>query len=144
MTTASVATAFKPARGFFEFAFQRFSDLEDPRQAVNDDWDPQVARPDELLASNGLYDVLELIDARSLLDLFSLRFVWSGGPAGPGPQPYTLYDANCLPIASGLTTLAPTAPILASLALGLLPLAVRRLLAGMRGSGRSNAAGGTS
>lgn len=120
--------AFMTGQGFFiEFDYNTVRQLQDPPPAVNGDWDPQVTQPDLILTDNGLYDAWALVDSPSLADLFSVTFVWSGGATGPGPQPYTLYDANFNVIETGRTAPAvPTSAPAALIVIGLFGLAATR------------------
>ncbi len=115
---------FLAGQGFFvQFDYNLYADLGDPPPAVNGDWDPAVAQPSQILPDDGLYDALALVDNPSLLNLFSVEFIWSGGPAGPGAQPFTIYDAAFAPIETGTTRAAAPIPAPAALlAAGLLPL----------------------
>ncbi len=122
--------AFVMDEGFFiEFDYNIYSNLQFPPPVVNSDWDPQVTQPDLILMDNGIYDALALIDIPSLTDLFSVIFVWSGGAAAPGSQPFTIYDTAFNPVETGVTTPAvpipaPTPAVL--IAFGLFGLAARR------------------
>ncbi len=115
---------FLTGQGFFvQFDYNLYAALGDPPPAVNGDWDPAVAQPSQILPDDGLYDAMALVDNPSLLNLFSVEFIWSGGAAGPGAQPFTIYDAAFDPIENGTTRVeAPIPAPAALLAAGLLPL----------------------
>ena len=76
--------------------------LEDPASFVNSDWDILVLQPDTFLPDNGVYDALALINNPSLLDTFSLSFVWLG-TGTPGSQSFELYDNTFNVIETGVT-----------------------------------------
>ncbi len=65
--------------------------LEDPAPFVNSAWDILILQPDTLLPGDGVYDALALVNNPSLLDTFSLSFVWLG-TGTPGSQSFELYD----------------------------------------------------
>lgn len=79
-----------------------YSNLENPAPAVNSDWDVLVLQPDIFLPDDGVYDALASITNPSLLDAFSLSFVWLGAGT-PGSQPFALYNETFSIIATGHT-----------------------------------------
>jgi hypothetical protein len=127
--------AFAANQGFSVFfapAFYR--DLQDPPAPVSPSWDLLVAQPDAVLPSDGFYDALALAPGASLADPFTLRFVWLGGPGGPGSQAFTVnaLDANggLAILESGRTTprggSVPEPLVWLLMASGLLPALARR------------------
>ena len=84
-------------------ADQGFSTYFDPLlyanlQAVpqSSDWDPIAVQPDLALPSAGFYDALALVNGASLVDPFTVMFVWLGGAgSAPGSQAFTVnqFDA---------------------------------------------------
>jgi hypothetical protein len=92
-----------------------------------------VVQPDLVLASDGFLDGLALVNGASLADAFVLNFVWLGGPAPPGSQPYDLYmldgQGQATVIGQGLTQPLGSVPEPAALfllAMGLTRVAIRR------------------
>src|SRR5262245_57145916 len=62
-----------------------YTALQDPPPPVNGDWGLLTLQPDSGLSADGLYDALALVDGASTASLFTLQFVWLGGPdATPG------------------------------------------------------------
>lgn len=84
------------------FDYIDYANLEDPAPAVNSDWDILVLQPDSFLPDDGIYDALALLNAPSLLDAFTLDFVWLGAGT-PGSQPFEVYDDSFNIISSGNT-----------------------------------------
>lgn len=58
---------------------------------VNADWDVIAFQPDDPPGAEGIYDALALVSGASLLDAFTVTFVWLGGGA-PGPQAFTINE----------------------------------------------------
>jgi len=101
---------------YFDVEF--FSDLEDPPPFVHDDWDVLALQPDAVLAAQGAYDALALVDGPSLAGPFTLRFVWLGGPGtAPDSQPFDVNEfdsaGNLLrTLESGTTVPEPSSAVL--------------------------------
>jgi len=119
---------FLTGQGFsIEFDYNTLSQLQDPPPVINGDWDPLVTQPDLGIPDNGFYEAWALANGPSLADLFSVTFVWNGGATEPGPQPYSVYDANYNVIETGSTAPAvPTPAPAALIAIGLFGLAATR------------------
>ena len=109
--------------------------LQNPPPFVNADFDLLVAQPDTVLNSHGFYDALALRDNPSFADPFKLRVVWLG-TAGttPGPQPYTVYNADFSTQSQGQTTNIPEPSALALL-VGSASFGLLRLVGALRGRG---------
>lgn len=88
---------------FFDYTL--YGDLQDTPPLPNIDWDPLTLDPDPLLIppDPGNYDALALSDNASLLDLFTVEFIWLG-TGTPGSQRFELYDANYQSTYGGRTT----------------------------------------
>jgi len=84
------------------FDYTNYSNLQDPAPLVNADWDILVLQPDSSLPDDGIYDALALLNAPSLLDAFTLDFVWLG-VGTPGSQLFEVYDDSFNIISSGNT-----------------------------------------
>ena len=85
------------------FNYLHYSNLGDPPPFVNSDWDPIVLQPDPILMADGTYDALALVDNASLVDPFTVSFVWLGSGT-PGFQPFQVYNPDFETIESGRTT----------------------------------------
>lgn len=115
-----------PFRGFsvfFDPALAR--DLQDPPPPPSAAWDSITLQPDLALPADGIYDAIALVAGASLDADFVLDFVWLGGPAGPGAQPFSVnqFDSNgnlLEVLATGSTVPEPSSALLAALGLGLL------------------------
>ena len=81
------------------FAPALYRSLQSPPPSVNADWDLAVFPVDSPPGAQGIYDALALVDGASLLDAFTVRFVWLGGGA-PGSQPFTI---NAFDSTGGIT-----------------------------------------
>jgi hypothetical protein len=114
-----------------DFGFDIFFDpslyeqLQDPPPIVNGDWDAITLQPDPLLPDDGLYDALALVDGASLLDVFTVDFVYVGVGI-PGSQPFEVFDPSFDVIESGSTVPIPEPSTAALMALGLVGLAAKR------------------
>jgi hypothetical protein len=108
---------------FFDTAL--YATLGEP-VPVGPDWDLLALQPDPLLAADGLYDALALVDHATVDVSFRIAFTWLGGPTeSPGSQPFDIYelDANgsfLRTIATGTTVPVPEPGTAALLALGVL------------------------
>lgn len=75
-----------------------YRDLELLQVPNPTDWfDPFVIQPDPGLPDDGFLDglLLPLAGVPAVqTSPFVVRFVWTGGPNGPGAQPFTLYSLN--------------------------------------------------
>jgi hypothetical protein len=80
----------------------KYSNLENPAPPVNSDWDVLVLQPDVFLPDDGVYDALALAGNPSLLDAFSISFVWLGAGT-PGSQPFSLHDEMFNIVTTGST-----------------------------------------
>lgn len=116
---------------FFDPAL--YSNLQSPAPVVNSDWDILVYQPAPLFAANGVYDAFSLIDNPSILDSFSLSFVWQGLDS-PESQDYAFYDASFNITATGITLAEPSASIPAPPALWLLTIGLFGLLKSRKSS----------
>ncbi len=83
-----------------------YGDLQSPPPSANQGWDLLSIQPDPKLESDGFFDALALLTGASLANPFVLTFVWFGAGL-PGPQRFTVYDANFSSIDGGMTTPAP-------------------------------------
>lgn len=79
-----------------------YRNLQSPAPTVNSDWDILVFQPDNSLPDNGIYDALALVDNASLLDKFTINFIWSG-TGKPEAQAFEIHDDAFNVIASGNT-----------------------------------------
>ncbi|RNC70140.1 MAG: PEP-CTERM sorting domain-containing protein [Desulfuromonadales bacterium] len=79
-----------------------FGDMEVTPLAPNADWDVISIQADPNLPHDGRYDALALVDNASLVDPFSLSFIWrdSGTPAS---QPFEIFDDTFAVIEQGMT-----------------------------------------
>ena len=74
-------------------------------------------QPQPVLPLPGAYDALAISDAPTLLDAFTVSFIWLGAPGtGPGSQAFALYqlDAGGMfidTLESGVTTPVDTAAV---------------------------------
>jgi len=93
--------------GYPVFDYSLFGDLEAFPAPLNTDWDMLTLNPDLLLPDNGVYDAMALMDAASLLDPFTVSFVWLGS-GRPGCQAFDIYDSSFQTIESGWTTSGAT------------------------------------
>jgi hypothetical protein len=94
------SVTFAAGQGFsLYFAPTLYRSLQDPPAPVNADWDLLVFPVDSPPGAQGIYDALALVDGASLLDAFTVTFVWLGGGA-PGPQPFTI---NAFDSTGGIT-----------------------------------------
>lgn len=125
---------FNTDQGFTIYASSLYQQLSTPG-APNADWEdpPLVVQPDPVLASDGFLDGLALVNGASLADAFVLNFLWLGGPAQPGSQPYELYELNSqgqlTVVGRGQTQARGSVPEPAALfllAMGLTRVAMRR------------------
>ena len=125
---------FNTDQGFTIYASSLYQQLSTPG-APNADWEdpPLVVQPDPVLASDGFFDDLALVNGASLADAFVLNFVWLGGPAHPGSQPYELYvldgQGQTTVIGEGQTqprVVVPEPAALFLLGMGLTSVAIRR------------------
>lgn len=97
------------------FDLGRYEHLDPIPPSPNADWDIASWEPDPALPDDGAYDAYALTDNASLADIFSIRFVWLGGGAGPESQFFEIYDGLSLTVLdSGFTTPA-TVPLPATL-----------------------------
>jgi hypothetical protein len=83
-----------------------YGNLEAPPPPVNAGWSVLAVQPDFSLNQPGYYDAQALQNSPSTLDLFSVRFVWTG-EGTPASQPFTIYDENFQTTFSGTTTAVP-------------------------------------
>jgi hypothetical protein len=84
---------FAADTGFTVYFDLGLYDLLDPYPATpNSDWDILTWNPDSSLPDDGAYDAYALVDNASLVDSFTVSFVWLGGGAGPGSQYFEVYD----------------------------------------------------
>lgn len=103
---------FDADQGFsIYFDISLYRDLDISAHPANDDWDVLAFQPDENLPADGLYDALALVNGASLLNWFTVDFVFLGaGP--PGSQPFDInqFDSqgNLVGVLeSGFTTAIP-------------------------------------
>ena len=96
------------------FDLELYSNLQDPAPYVNDDWDVITFPPDPcslVWPQDGMYDAYALTDNASLVDPFTLEFVWLGADT-PGAQFFEVYDGITWTVLElGQTTAASAAPI---------------------------------
>lgn len=103
------------------------------------DWDILTFDPDSNIPADGFFDALALVRNASLLDPFTVDFVWLGSGTPPGTQPVEAYVCldpfNCddisphptiPPGSTGGTGAAPLPSSLTLLVAGLISLGVRR------------------
>ena len=116
--TYTVADLPLAANQGFSIAFDRslFASLQSPASFVNGDWSVLTLQPDLALNSNGLYDAQAQVGNPSLLNTFTVTFVWLG-TGTPGAQPFVIYDSNFATLAQGQTVPTPE-PATATLLLG--------------------------
>ena len=127
--------AFLADTGFTIYFELGLFDLLDPSPTLpNSDWDIVTWNPDSGIPADGAYDAYALVDGASLLDSFTINFVWLGGSAGPGPQIFDVYDGLTYDVLeSGATALAnqstsvPTPPTLWLIGLGVALLTYERI-----------------
>ena len=74
--------------------------------AINADWNVLSAQPDLVLRQPGFYDAQAQRNSPSLVDPFSVTFVWLGSGA-PGGQPFEIYNANFSTLFIGQTVVVP-------------------------------------
>ena len=87
-----------------------WNELEDPPPALAD-WFTFVLQPDPGLPADGEYDALALVDDPSLVNAFSLTFVWLGGAThGPGSQPFLANEFDDLGNFTGVIGSGRTIP----------------------------------
>ena len=84
------------------FDLELFTKLQSPPTFVNADWDLLTVQPDLTLSSNGFYDAMALTANPSLVDLFTVTFVWLGIGV-PGAQFFTIYDVDFTTLQEGFT-----------------------------------------
>jgi hypothetical protein len=88
---------FQANQGFkIFFDVSLYESLESPPPLVNGDWDAITIPPDPNLPDPGQYDALALVNGASLADPFVLSFVWLGPAAGPGSQPFVVYELDAV------------------------------------------------
>ena len=109
---------FLSLQGFaIDFDPALYLSLQDPPPTGNTGWDIVTYQPQPALPLPGAYDALAISDAPTLLDAFTVSFIWLGAPGtGPGSQAFTLYelDAGGMfidTLESGVTTPADTAAV---------------------------------
>lgn len=87
-------TTFAQFEGFsIYFDYTKYKSLEDPPPGVAD-WVPLTFQPEPLvLLSNGIYDAQASVANPSLLNPFTVTFVWLGAGT-PGAQPFDLYRVD--------------------------------------------------
>jgi hypothetical protein len=79
------------------FAVDRYQALQDPPPAVNADWSLLTLQPDPGIPDPGRYSALALVSEPSLVDPFTLTFVWLGGAGTqPGSQPFEIVQFDAL------------------------------------------------
>ncbi len=92
-TVSDPGAAFAENVGFsIYFPAALYRNLESPPPVVNADWDVLTLQPLPGIPASGIYDALSLSATPSLLDPFTVRFVWLGNPGTqPGSQ---LFEVN--------------------------------------------------
>jgi len=79
-----------------------YASLQNPAPFVHADWDILVTQPIAFIPEKGTYDALALLDSPSLINEFSLNFIWLGQSI-PSSQAFELYDVDFNSLASGNT-----------------------------------------
>lgn len=92
------------------FDYTLYGSLEDSPPYVNPDWDVITLQPDLLLPDYGIYDGLASVDGASLLDSFTVDFVWLGS-GDAGAQAFEIYEPGFTTIETGFTTLTSVKPV---------------------------------
>lgn len=99
--------SFAQGTGFtIEFENSLFVLSAAQQTAPNNDWDvwtyASSYNPDIFV-----YDAFAMKDNASLVDQFSVAFVWTGGTEGPGVQFFKVYDENYTVQQNGMTAPVP-------------------------------------
>ena len=99
---------FQANQGFTIYFDSLYSDLSAPQSPIPAGWDVLSIQPDPILAAPGFLDGLALVNNPTLLQPFSVNFVWHGTVA-PGPQRFETYKltGGFAITDRGLTTTVP-------------------------------------
>jgi hypothetical protein len=90
--------SFDAQQGFVVFFDETlYSNLQ--LASATPDWDALVVEPDTILASDGTYDALALVNGPAFTGAFSVTFTWLGIGL-PGAQPFEKYflDVSSFPV----------------------------------------------
>jgi len=83
---------FQVDQGFtIYFDHLDYSDISAPLAPIPPGWDVLSIQPDPLLSAPGFLDGLALVNNPTLLQPFSVNFVWHGA-GDPGTQPFETYS----------------------------------------------------
>jgi hypothetical protein len=132
--------SFAAGQGFtLYYAHDSYRNLTSIIPPNHPGWDLLVVQPDPGVLADGFFDGLAVVNNPPLADPFLVTFVWLGGRAGPGQQPYETYDTSggFRITGNGMTVPVPEPPQTA-MALGL-ALAAGALL--FRRAGPENESG---
>jgi hypothetical protein len=115
------------------FSPDLYRNLQNPATA-NVGWLVSTVQPDPALPASGFLSAQALVANPSIAGIFTVEFVWLGGPRTPGEQAFAVLDDTFNPIpGAGEFTQVPGLQVplpgtLALLASGMLALGVRRAI----------------
>lgn len=114
------------------FSPDLYRNLQNPATA-NSGWFVSTIQPDPAGPASGFFSAQALVANPSIASLFTVEFVWLGGPRTPGEQPFDILDDTFNLVQTGVTQapglqVVPLPGTLALFAAGLLGLGVRRAL----------------
>jgi len=92
---------------YFDHTLYNF--IDSSPVSPNGEWDVITWNPDSSIPADGAYDAFALVDNASLIDTFTISFVWLGGISGPGSQLFEIYNGITWDILdNGLTEETPS------------------------------------
>ncbi len=114
------------------FSPDLYRNLQNPATA-NVDWVVSTVQPDPALPASGFLSAQALVANPSIAGIFTVEFVWLGGPRTPGEQRFDILDDSFNPVQSDVTQapglqVVPLPGTLALFAAGIFGLGVRRAL----------------
>jgi len=116
------------------FDYNLYGDIDDLPASPNGDWDVATWDVDTSIPDDGAYDAMALVASASLLDSFTVSFVWLGSGM-PGTQYFEIHDDNFITLMDGYTT-SDTTPVPEPSTWVLLSLGLLGLSGGRRWSSR--------